>query len=63
VDFEPCTSPLTYDDQPPGQYTFNVRATDTAGNVGAAATHTWTIGSTTTITVPGAPRYAERNGR
>lgn len=53
---EPCVSPLTYDDQAPGTYTFRVRATDQAGNVGSAAAYTWTIASATpTNTVPSAP--------
>ena len=50
---ESCVSPLTYDDQARGTYTFRVRATDQAGNVGAPASHTWTIG--TTVRAPSAP--------
>ena len=50
--FEPCTSPLTYDDQPDGSYTFNVRAIDAAGNIGNPAVHTWAIG--TPVVAPGA---------
>ena len=50
---ESCVSPLTYDDQARGEYTFRVRATDVAGNVSAAASHTWTIG--TAVRVPAAP--------
>jgi hypothetical protein len=53
VDFQACTSPITYDEQPSAQYTFNVRATDPAGNVGTAASHTWTIG--TVVAAPGIP--------
>ena len=41
--FEPCTSPRTYGAVAPGSHTFAVRATDAAGNTGAAATHAWTI--------------------
>jgi hypothetical protein len=53
-DFEPCTSPLTYDEQPTNhRYTFNVRGTDPAGNLGAAATYSWNIG--TVVAAPGAP--------
>ncbi|MFL6064419.1 MAG: fibronectin type III domain-containing protein [Friedmanniella sp.] len=48
-----CAAPSkTYDQQVNGSYTFNVRATDAAGNVGAIATRTWRIGTTA---APGAP--------
>jgi hypothetical protein len=53
---EPCLSPLTYDDQAPGTYTFRVRAIDQAGNVGNPASYTWAIASTTpATTAPTAP--------
>ena len=39
-----CSSPKTYDAQLDGRYTFNVRATDVAGNTSAPATHSWRIG-------------------
>jgi methionine-rich copper-binding protein CopC len=39
-----CASPKTYDAQLDGRYTFNVRATDVAGNTSPVATHTWRIG-------------------
>ncbi|HET7397585.1 MAG TPA: Ig-like domain-containing protein [Intrasporangium sp.] len=39
-----CVSPITYDAQLDGDYTFNTRATDAAGNVGAPATFSWRIG-------------------
>lgn len=41
--FEPCTSPRGYAGLAPGNHTFAVRATDGAGNTGAAAEHAWTI--------------------
>jgi hypothetical protein len=48
-----CTAPSkTYDQQLNGTYTFNVRATDAAGNVGPLATRTWRIG---TVVAPSAP--------
>jgi hypothetical protein len=55
--YEECTSPLTYDDQAPGTYTFRVRATDAAGNVGAPASYKWAIGTidSTPPTAQGAP--------
>jgi RNA polymerase sigma factor (sigma-70 family) len=41
--FEGCTSPRAYSGLAPGDHSFAVRATDPAGNVGAPATHEWTI--------------------
>ena len=41
--FELCTSPRAYAAVAPGSHTFAVRATDAAGNTGAAATHSWTV--------------------
>lgn len=41
--FDACTSPKTYDSLGTGDHTFDVRATDTAGNQGGAASFTWTI--------------------
>jgi hypothetical protein len=40
---EPCPSPKEYTALPEGQYTFRVRATDEAGNVGGAAIYAWTV--------------------
>ena len=44
-----CVSPKSYDAQLNGNYTFNVRATDAAGNVGAPATFSWRIGEPDTV--------------
>ncbi len=41
--FAGCTSPVTYQSLSVGSHTFSVRATDQAGNVGQAASHSWTI--------------------
>ncbi len=46
---ETCSSPKAYDEQLNGTYTFNVRATDPAGNVGTVASRTWTIGPADTV--------------
>jgi large repetitive protein len=50
---ESCTSPKAYTALADGQHTFQVKATDQAGNSGAAAAYTWGIDTkvpTTTIT-------------
>src|SRR5205823_1979718 len=41
--FASCTSPKSYSGVADGSHTFQVKATDTAGNTGAAASFTWTI--------------------
>ncbi|MEP6814641.1 MAG: Ig-like domain-containing protein, partial [Marmoricola sp.] len=41
-----CTSPKTYGALTDGSHTFDVRAIDGAGNVGAAASRTWTVDTT-----------------
>jgi predicted Ser/Thr protein kinase len=42
--FEPCTSPTTYSDLSDGVHTFEVMATDVAGNTDPTpATRTWTV--------------------
>ena len=45
-----CTSPTAYTGLAEGSHTFQVSATDPAGNAGPAASHTWTVD-----TVPPAP--------
>jgi hypothetical protein len=50
---ESCISPKAYTALADGQHTFQVKATDQAGNSGAAAAYTWSIDTkapTTTIT-------------
>lgn len=41
--FAACTSPRTVSGLKPGAHHFDVRATDPAGNVGPAATRTWSV--------------------
>lgn len=41
--FTDCTSPASYQQSTDGDYTFNVRQTDDAGNVGSVATYVWTL--------------------
>jgi hypothetical protein len=44
--FSTCTNPATYSGLAADAHTFSVRATDPAGNVGAAASYAWTIKDT-----------------
>ena len=41
--FEACTSPKEYTALPDGSHTFQVRATDEAGNTSAPVSRTWTV--------------------
>ena len=49
--FSACTSPKSYSGLSDGSHTFQVRQTDAAGNIGVAASFTWTIDAT----APAAP--------
>ena len=52
--FAPCTSPKTFTGVAAGAHTFSVKASDAAGNAGAASTYSWTIdvvAPSTTISV------------
>ena len=53
--FTPCTSPVTYGPLPDDTYTFAVRTTDAAGNVGPTLTHTFTIDTVDAVPAPSAP--------
>ena len=50
--FSSCSSGKTYSGLANGTYTFKVRATDPAGNQGAAATFTWTVDNGAPDTTP-----------
>jgi CSLREA domain-containing protein len=52
VTFGGCISPVVYNGLEPGFYTFLVRATDLAGNVGATVSFTWEILNLATDTTP-----------
>lgn len=57
-DFTACTSPVTYDNVPPGTHTFSVRAIDAAGNIDptpATDTFTFTVPTSTDTTPPSVP--------
>src|SRR5207244_9703208 len=41
--FASCSSPKSYTGVVDGSHTFQVKATDTAGNTGTAASYTWTV--------------------
>src|SRR5207253_2854114 len=41
--FAACSSPKSYTGVAAGSHTFQVKATDTAGNTGTAASFTWTV--------------------
>src|SRR5207253_3511501 len=49
--FASCTSPKSYSSLADGSHTFQVKATDTAGNTGTAASHTWTVDTTARTSV------------
>lgn len=49
-EFAACTSPKNYNDLTPATRTFEVRATDTAGNVSEPVSWTWTVNAGTTPT-------------
>src|SRR5205807_1061589 len=48
--FATCSSPKSYNGVADGIHTFQVKATDTAGNTGGAASYTWTVDTTAPVT-------------
>ncbi|MBA3552673.1 MAG: hypothetical protein H0W27_07355 [Actinobacteria bacterium] len=48
---EACSSPVTYTGLSPGPHAFSVAATDGSGNVGNAATWSWTISDVVSVSV------------
>src|SRR5207245_2574961 len=54
--FPTCTSPKSYGGAPDGSHTFEVKATDAAGNTGAAAGFSWTVDTTgPSVTITSGP--------
>ncbi len=54
--FALCSSPKSYASLGDGSHTFDVRATDAAGNTGPDASHVWTIDTIApAVTITGAP--------
>jgi hypothetical protein len=47
--YSSCTSPVSYSSISNGSHTFSVKATDTAGNIGAVTSYTWTQASYNTV--------------
>jgi hypothetical protein len=60
--FAACTSPTTYAALADGPHTFDVRATDAAGNTGVAASYAWTIdASAPSVTITQKPTDPSNN--
>jgi hypothetical protein len=51
-DFSPCTSGKTYSSLADGEYTFNVRAKDTATNLGSPSSFGWKVDNSLADTTP-----------
>src|SRR5918999_321043 len=55
-DWAACSSPQAYEQLADGEHAFAVRATDRAGNLGAAASYGWTVDTVgPAVTIDGAP--------
>jgi len=57
--FTRVTSPVTFDNLAEGSHTFRVRAVDMAGNVGTAASSTWSVDLAPTVTIDSADGQAD----
>ena len=44
--FSTCSSPVSYSSLSEGSHTFSLRVSDTAGNISAVSTYTWTVDGT-----------------
>ena len=60
--FASCSSPKSYTGLADGSHTFQVKATDAAGNTGAAASYTWTVDTVApTATITASPANPSNN--
>jgi hypothetical protein len=65
--FSACTSPKNYSSLAEGSHTFQVRATDTAGNTGTTTSYSWTVAPPGTLflhnlsTTPTGDTTAQKN--
>ncbi len=53
--WEACSSPKSYSDLGQGDHTFEVRATDLAGNVSNVASRSWTVDTLASVTIDSGP--------
>ena len=58
--YAPCSSPVGLSALSGGPHTFSVRATDPAGNVGVAASYTWSVDTNLPVVVVEFPSAAAR---
>ncbi len=61
-EFAACTSPVEYTDLIDGEYTFEVKATNTLGTVGEIASRSWTVDTVAPVTtINSGPSAATKN--
>src|SRR5207245_609873 len=59
--FASCSSPKSYSSLADGSHTFQVKATDAAGNTGTAASYAWTVDTTApTASITASPSKLEK---
>jgi Glycosyl hydrolase catalytic core/RTX calcium-binding nonapeptide repeat (4 copies)/Bacterial Ig-like domain len=57
--FEECSSPFTASGLADASHTFQVKATDRAGNQGPAASHTWTVDGSPDVSITAGPQNGD----